>query len=116
MVVTSVMEAFCKLHSELRARVIVIPGAGIRPGLEEVPGKCLENKMSEAGSGNPRVFLIPFICLFIHSVFRIPTWAKPCAGHRGCTVAERTSLASGDLLSSGEIQENPPFWGLGGGC
>lgn len=70
MVVTSVMEAFCKLHSELRARVIVIPGAGIRPGLEEVPGKCLENKMSEAGSGNPRVFLIPFICLFIHSVFR----------------------------------------------
>lgn len=55
--------------------------------MEEVPGKCLENEMSEAGSGNPRVFLISFIYLFIHSVFtdthlgQAPCWAP---GRRGC--------------------------------
>lgn len=61
--------------------------------------------MSEASSGNPRMFLISFI----QSVFMTPTWAKPCAGRWGYKVAGGTSLASRGMLSSGETQENAPF-------
>ena len=100
------IEARCKPQSKLQAWVIVVPGAGIKPGMEEVPGKCLENKRSETGSEAPG---FSSSCSFIHSTLTDTTWAKPYAGHRGYTVVGGMSLVSGALPAPGETQENPPF-------
>ena len=100
------IEARCKPQSKLQAWVIVVPGAGIKPGMVEVPGKCLENKRSEATSGAPGCSSSRS---FIHSMLTDTTWAKPYAGHRGYAVVGGMSLASGALPAPGETQENPPF-------
>lgn len=77
--------------------------------MEEVPGKCLENKMREAGSGNPRVFLISFIYFFIHSVFTDIHLGQALCWALGMQSGRRNTPGFRRLAGFRGDQENPPF-------